>query len=83
MLESVHGNDDVRGFLGRRYEEAGILNTSLDRLLSCGLENLLPDIDADHPLGSSSSHLYGIRSFATAEVDDNFPGNPGEEFVPH
>ncbi|MFZ0307132.1 MAG: hypothetical protein WAL89_03080 [Candidatus Sulfotelmatobacter sp.] len=53
------------------------------RRLACGLENLLPDIDADHPLGSSSSHLYGIRSFATAEVDDNFPGNPGEEFVPH
>ena len=34
-------------------------------------------------LGPSSSHLYGFSAFATAEVDDNFPCNLGEEFIPH
>ncbi len=83
MLKGVHGNDNIRTLLRRRYEETSILNTRTERLLSCCLENVLTDINTDHSLGPSSSHLYGISSFATAEVDDNFPCNLGEEFIPH
>ena len=83
MLKGVHGNDDVGKLLRRRYKETSILNTITDRPLSCCFENVLTDINTDHPLGPSSSHLYGFSSFATTEVDDNFPCNLGEEFVPH
>src|ERR1022692_4157562 len=82
MLKGVHGNHSVRKLVRRRYEETSILNTRTERLLSCCLENLLTDINTDHPIGPSSSHRYGISSFATTEVDDNFPCNLGEEFIP-
>jgi len=83
MLKCVYGDDYVRNLRRRRYEETSILNTRTQRLLSCGLENVLPDINTDHPLGPSSGHLYGISSFATAEVDDNFACNLSKEFIPH
>ncbi|SRR6266849_11148302 len=73
MLEGVHGNDNVRKFVRRRYEETSILNTRTERLLSCCTQNVLTVINTDHPLGPFSSHLHGVRSFTTAEVDDNFP----------
>lgn len=83
MLKGVHGNDNVRKLLRRSYEQTSILNTRNERPLSCCLEKVLTDVNTDHPLGPSSSHLYGFSSFAAAEVDDNFPCNFGEEFVPH
>jgi len=59
------------------------LNTRTKRLLHCCVESILTDINTDHPLGPSSSDLYGLGSFATAEVNNNFPCNLGEEFIPH
>ena len=83
MLKGVQGNDDVDKLLRRRYKETSILNVLTDSPLSCCLENVLTNIDANQPLGPSSCHLYGFSSFATSEVDDNFPCNLGEKFIPH
>src|SRR5712692_5590055 len=55
MLKRVHGNDNVRKLLRRRYEETSILNTRTERLLSGCLENVLTDINTDHPLGPFSA----------------------------
>jgi hypothetical protein len=83
MLEGIHGNDDVAELLRGRYKQAGILNPMTDRPLSCRLECVLPYIDADHPLGSPPSHLQRFGSLSTAEVDDGFSRNLGDEFFPH
>ena len=83
MLKGVDGNDDIGKLTRRMLEETGILNTRTGRPLSCCLENVLTDVYTDYPPGPSLSHLYGLRSFSTAEVDDHFPGNLGEEFIPH
>ena len=77
------GNDDVGKLIRRRYEETSILNARAERPLSCRLENVLTDINTDHPLGPSSAISTASSSFATAEVDDHFPCNLGEEFIPH
>ncbi len=83
MLKGVHADDNVCKLLRRRCEEASILNTCKERLLSRCLENVLKDINTDHALGPFSSHFNGTSSFATAEVDDNFPYDFGEEVSPH
>src|SRR6266481_3632201 len=71
MLEGVDGNDNIRKLLRRRCEETSILNTRTERFLPCRLENVLADINTNHPLGPFFGDLYGVRSFATAEVDYN------------
>src|ERR1017187_6189643 len=83
MLEGIQRNDNIRKLSRRRYEQTSILKTRTERLLSGGSEIVFKDIDTDYPPGPSSSHFYGIGSFATAEVDDHFPGNPGEEVMAH
>jgi len=83
MLKRVHGNDNVRKLFRRRCEEARILNTSGECLLSCRFEDVPADIDAGHAPGPFCSHFNRIGSVATAEVDDTLPDNPGKEIGPH
>jgi len=82
MLEAVDGNYNVCKLLRRRCEPTGILNTCSERLLSRCLQKVLTNINTDNPLGSSLSHFNGLNPFATAEVDDGFPWDLAEEFIP-
>lgn len=82
MLEGVHRDDNICPLICRRHEGTGILNPGPERCLSCYLENLLTYINTDDAFGSPTGHLYGVRSLATTEVDDHFPGNPVEEAMP-
>jgi len=83
MLEGVHGNDNIRRLLRRRCEEALLLNARGERPLSCCLEDVRADIKTNHTLGPFFGHFNGASSFATAEVDDSFPYNPGKKVSPH
>ena len=82
MFEGVHGNDNVRKFPGRGFEDTMILNPGTERILSCLLEKVFAVIDADDTRGPSSGHLHGIDALATTEVDNDLTCNPGEDFIP-
>jgi hypothetical protein len=46
-------------------------------------ESVRTSINTDHAVGPFLSHFNGTGSFATTEVDHNFPYNPGKEVRPH
>src|ERR1035438_9927375 len=80
MLKGVQGNDDVRKLLRRRYEETSILDTVPSAFCLAAWRRSSRISIPITRWAPSSSHLYGFSPFATAEVDDNFPCNLGEEF---
>jgi hypothetical protein len=45
------------------------------------LKSILANINPDYAAGSSLRHLDGLETFATAEVDNHFPGNPLDNVV--
>ena len=83
VLKGVYGDNQVGALFRRRREKAGILNARISRPVSCLLQNVLADIDADHPSGPHSGHFNRLGAFSAAKVDNDFARDPGEELIPH